>query len=101
VNDDRLRDAFAELRRVEAERAPQFERLWYVDPARSRLRVGPFPRLALAALLLLVVVLALVPMLRRPPQPSITAWKAPTDFLLATPGRELLHSTPELRGSHQ
>jgi len=95
MNDDLLRQAFAELRRVEAEQAPPFHGP-YVEPALSRLRsrLKPVLRLAFAALLLIIVVLSF----RRPPEPSISAWKAPTDFLLATPGRELLQSTPDLKG---
>jgi len=36
-----------------------------------------------------------VPLLRHrtPPTQSITTWRAPTDFLLETPGRELLKGT--------
>jgi hypothetical protein len=95
MNDDLLRQAFAELRRVEAEQAPKFHGP-HVEPAlsrlRSRLRVGS--TLAFVVVLLIIVVLSF----RRPPEPSISAWKAPTDFLLATPGRELLQSTPDLKG---
>ena len=95
MNDDLLRQAFAELRRVEGEHVPPFHGL-YVEPAlsrlRSRLRVGS--TLAFAVMVLIIVVLSF----RRPPEPSITTWKAPTDFLLATPGRELLQSTPDLKG---
>jgi hypothetical protein len=90
MNDDLLRQAFAELRRVEGEQAPKF----VVPALRVRDRLKPVLRLAFAALLLIIVVLSF----RRPPEPSISAWKAPTDFLLATPGRELLQSTPDLKG---
>ncbi len=95
MNDDRLRSAFVELRRTEMGQAPPFHAP-YLEPAlgrlRSRLRVGA--ALAFAAVLLMIVALYFP----RPPQPSISTWKAPTDFLLATPGRELLQSTPDLRG---
>lgn len=93
MNDDRLREAFAQLRRGEVASAPRFAALWQPRP-----RGALLPRLALAALLLIVVTASLSPLLRRQQQPSISAWKAPTDFLLATPGRELLQSTPDLRG---
>jgi hypothetical protein len=83
-----LRDAFETLRQQEAASVPRFDRMWHARPARSFT-----PRLAFAAMVLIIVaVLALRP---EKPQPSITAWKAPTDFLLQTPGRELLQSTPE------
>ncbi len=96
MNDDRLRDAFHELRRSEANLAPRFDRIW-----RSTAPHILAPRFAFAAVFLIVIALSLFPLVRRTErmQPSITAWKAPTDFLLATPGRELLQSTPELRGS--
>jgi len=96
MNDDQLRNAFAELRRAEATQTPP-----YVAPALSRrpsrLRVGS--TLAFAALLLIVLAVVMIP--RRPPQPSISAWRAPTDFLLQTPGRELLNSVPDLKGTRQ
>ena len=96
MNDDQLRNAFAELRRAEAARIPR-----YVAPALSRrpsrLRVGS--SLAFAVVLLIVLAVVMIP--RRPPQPSISAWRAPTDFLLQTPGRELLNSVPDLKGTRQ
>lgn len=96
MNDDQLRNAFAELRRAEAARVRA-----YVAPALSRrpsrLRAGS--TLAFAALLLIVLAVVMVP--RRPPQPTISAWRAPTDFLLQTPGRELLNSVPDLKGTRQ
>jgi hypothetical protein len=91
MNDDRLRSAFAELRRIEALRVPPFGGL-----LSSRAR-RPSLRLAFAIVLLIVLAVAIVP--RRPPQPSITTWRAPTDFLLKTPGQELLESVPDLKGN--
>lgn len=85
--------AFDALRRQEAATAPPFGPMW-----RARARRSFAPRLAFAAVLLVVIVATFVLRPERP-QPSISAWKAPTDFLLQTPGRELLQSTPELRGS--
>jgi hypothetical protein len=83
-----LREAFETLRQQEAGSAPRFDRMWHARAQRSFT-----PRLAFAAMVLIIVaVLAFRP---EKPQPSITAWKAPTDFLLQTPGRELLQSTPE------
>jgi hypothetical protein len=88
-----LRDAFGALRRQEAASAPRFDRM-----RRARAPRSLTPRLAFAAMVLITV--AVVVFRPEKPQPSITAWKAPTDFLLQTPGRELLQSTPELRGNH-
>ena len=96
MNDNRLRDAFSELRRAEAARVPA-----YVAPALSRrvsrLRVGS--TFAFAVVLLIVLAVVMIP--RRPPKPSISAWRAPTDFLLQTPGRELLSSVPDMKGTRQ
>ena len=91
MNDDQLREAFAELRRAEAAHVPRF-----VAGRRRR----PYTALAFAAVVLLIVlIVAIIP--RRPPAPSITTWKAPTDFLLQTPGHELLQSVPDLKGTRQ
>jgi len=92
MNDDQLRSAFAELRRVETARIPAFR----VQRRRGRRRST---QLAFAVVLLIVLALVMIP--RRPPQPSISAWRAPTDFLLQTPGRELLQSVPDLKGTRQ
>ena len=96
MNDEQLRGAFAELRRAETAHVPP-----YVAPAlsrrASRRRVGS--TLAFAVLLLIALAVVMIP--RRPPQPSLSAWRAPTDFLLQTPGRELLHSVPDLKGTRQ
>ncbi len=87
-----LRDAFGALRQQEAASAPRFDRMWRARAPRSLT-----PRLAFAAMVLITV--AVVVFRPEKTQPSITAWKAPTDFLLQTPGRELLQSTPELKGN--
>ncbi len=98
MNDDRLHAAFRELRRDETAHVPPFNRLWRV-PVRSR----PLTRLAFALVLIVIAAVSMVPILRRhrAPQTSITEWRAPTDFLLKTPGQELLSSVPDLKGSTQ
>jgi hypothetical protein len=94
LNDDRLRTAFTDLRNFEAAHAPRF------DPeARKRAAPSVMPKLAFAMLLVIAVAFLLMP--ARKPQPSLESWKAPTDFLLATPGRELLGTTPQLRGTYR
>ena len=94
-DDDRdLRDAFARLREVEERTVPAF-----------RLR-APRPRwnrLAFAASIVLMLIVAGFLARSRPDTPrtaaSMSQWHAPTDFLLKTPGRELLVSVPQLRSS--
>ena len=51
--------------------------------------------LAFAAVALMAIVIAVHH--RRPPvTESIVTWKAPTDFLLRTPGSEVLSSVPQI-----
>jgi hypothetical protein len=92
VNDDDLRDAFVRLREADSRAIPPF---------RVRTSAGRPMRLAVAAAMLLLVVS--VVWLTRPQHheplttSSLSTWQAPTDFLLDTPGRELLNSTPQLK----
>ena len=95
-DDQELRKLFARLKDEDRGRTPSFR-----APA---LRVAPGWRpLARVALAAAVVVIAVV--LARPDQtprmtvhPAVylgtTAWRSPTDFLLSTPGSELLRSVP-------
>ena len=95
MNDEQLRDAFSELQRAEAARAPRFERMWRRRSAQRRFSFA----FVFVTLLMIVLTVAVV---RRPvPQPSISEWHAPTDFLLRTPGRQLLDSVPDLKGNLQ
>ncbi len=112
MNDDpALRQRFAALRDEESGRAPGFEQVL------RRTRATPHLGLrAVAGALSLVVVVATVavlaiphlrePRLRAPPLsvqrrpgadvPALAQWRAPTDFLLNTPGRELLQAIPHI-----
>jgi hypothetical protein len=93
IDDDRdLRDAFARLREAERHSVPRF--------AVQRARRSP-ARLAFALIALLLIVGGAFIARRKPhdvPETTVTisTWRAPTDFLLKTPGRELLDSTPRL-----
>jgi hypothetical protein len=92
--DDRdLRARFAELRRQDVLRAPDFAGLMQ-HARRSRARM--FTRMAVAVCVLAagLLVLVLYPRRPAPPAPSLTQWRSPTDFLLETPGRDLLRSVP-------
>lgn len=99
-SDDALRDRFTMLRREEEQQAPEFASLWRrtVRAPRSKKQW----RIAAACLLIMVAaVLWLRSTQRRNADfsvASITDWKAPTDFLLETPGRELLRTVPEIGG---
>jgi hypothetical protein len=100
--DDRIERALSEQRRHDEGLAPDFRSL-LARPARRASRGPAGRRLALAALL---VALGVALWSRsRPPAPppsgpasmatgSLTTWRAPTDFLLETPGSRLWSSPP-------
>lgn len=102
--DSDLRLLFQELRRQEEYVSPSFKKLWRNGQRSKRLKSPQLWRVA--AVLSLGVGLALLayfavrefvvtPVPHSQPQ-SISKWKAPTDFLLQTPGIEILSSTPTL-----
>ena len=95
ADDAALRDRFAALRREEERQAPEFASLW---PGRARAPRGKTRWLVAAACALIVVaaVLWLRSAGRKPADVSLAEWKAPTDFLLETPGRDLLRTVPEI-----
>ena len=102
VDDDpELRRRFAAQRREELEAAPSFGRVWAA--ARAKRRPRRRLRLVVAAVALaLAALLWLRPDQGPAPEPRtalpIAEWKSPTEFLLATPGRELLSTVPALGG---
>jgi hypothetical protein len=87
-----LRDLFHRLR--DEEHAPPF-RSAAARPPLSKRRLRAALRYAVV---IIVVVLGIVAFHhRRPPvTESIVTWKAPTDFLLRTPGSELLSTVPQI-----
>jgi hypothetical protein len=98
-DEEKLRRLFAERRRRDEAAAPSYERVLH-RPARA---YHGRRRLALASCAACVFVLALLfvwrvppeaPKLMTPDSSTLTTWKAPTDFLLAVPGGELLNSIP-------
>ena len=97
--DDRdLRERFEAMRHAEEARVTSFERV--LETAKAR-RVRPRWSLApigLAAGVLAVSGLVIIMQSLQPPIPrgteSLAEWTAPTDFLLRTPGSDLLSSAP-------
>jgi Spy/CpxP family protein refolding chaperone len=93
-----LERAFAALRRQDEQGAPSFDGLLSAPGTRARtlpLRLG----VALAAASLLAALLVGVAVRRPAPSPpiaSIEQWTAPTDFLLRTPGRDVLDTVPRI-----
>ncbi len=103
VRDDDLRDRFAALRREEEAQAPEFVILSPgVAGHGRRLSVGKLTAIVacLVTMAAAIFLLRIVPQkpMREPGKPvaSLTEWKAPTDFLLETPGRELLRTVPAI-----
>jgi hypothetical protein len=98
-DDADLRQAFAVLRREEAKAAPTFEAL------RSRAHGGPRRLAPLGGLLVAAAAAAAILgiVVRRPdpppPMASMEQWIAPTDFLLDTPGRDIVRTVPRIGGS--
>jgi len=100
--DDTLRRRFAALRREEDQHAPDFTRLWRAGAGARRRQTRWFAAAA-CALVALLALLWIRSVQRRADDKtvaSITEWKAPTDFLLETPGRELLRTVPEMGQWH-
>jgi hypothetical protein len=98
--DDRLRQAFAELRGADAAGAPSFAAVTTsARKVRGAPSMAPLLGRALAAAALAAAV-AVGLSVRRPPGPpaiaSIEPWTAPTDFLLRTPGSDVLDSVPHI-----
>jgi hypothetical protein len=112
-DDDRdLKDRFAARRRDEESRVPGFAGMWATAQrvsaggasAGRRRKTVSGVRLFTAAVV--IAALAGVYRMAAPPEPapavdwqlaaSLAAWRAPTDFLLNTPGRETLRTVPRL-----
>jgi hypothetical protein len=99
-NDNDLRSLFEELRREDEARTPVFTLTRPSRMARGS-RLGRLVVLA-ASLAGLVACVFFLRLMRQPerlpgtPAVSLTEWKAPTDFLLETPGRELLRTVPAI-----
>ena len=100
-NDRDLRERFAELRREDQAHAGEFDSLLH----RARLRANPIRRsvwvaaAAGLAVMIAVVVMSIPRSGRRNnggPEISITEWKSSTDFLLRTPGLDLLRTVPRI-----
>lgn len=92
-----LHQLFIERERRDEAASPSYDRVLR-RPARAA-RGWRWVPATVGFLFLALVALGIAWRLRPAPslspgQPSLTTWKAPTDFLLAVPGGELLDSTP-------
>jgi hypothetical protein len=101
MNDDAtLREHFARLRRAEEPSTPGFERIVGLPRHSDRGLQTPAMAACLALAVLAVVILRLSHPHRVPSTgaaaPMLADWHSPTDFLLDTPGRELLYAIPDI-----
>lgn len=103
-NDDRnLRDRFAALRADDERLAPDFRRAFMGPAPPRRARYRGLALSGLAALVALAFFFGRYGGDRAPDhsavvEPSISRWRSPTDFLLETPGRQLLQALPAVGG---
>jgi hypothetical protein len=105
LDEEDLRAHFAELRREEEAQAPQFA---LPSPDFAAQRSPWFAGRLVAAAVCLLVMAAAVFWLQPSHKPerigdsvaSVAQWKSPTDFLLQTPGRELLQTVPTIGAWH-
>jgi hypothetical protein len=98
LHDGDLHSLFATMRQEEQQHIPVFASLW---GARTRAPRGKVLWFVAATCTLIAVAAIFLLRLERPKREevsmaSITEWKAPTDFLLETPGREMLRTVPEI-----
>ncbi len=100
-HDDELRARFAALRQEEAAQAPVFRGLAGVRTERGRGRSAGQMIAVTVCLVAMTAVALWLHLTPRKPEPgkfvaSITEWSSPTDFLLETPGREVLRTVPAI-----
>lgn len=100
MDDDRdLRERFGALREEDERIAPDFGRVSSQPPSVRSPRRRALVWSGVAALVALAFLLwrpdaGEGPAPRAVIEPSITTWRSPTDFLLETPGRQLLRASP-------
>jgi hypothetical protein len=104
MDENEIRQRFAQLREADRENAPGFAQTYARARSRRRSRaihrVRPVVIAAAAAVVLAAIWLGNTRSLSSVPvTPTIATWRAPTDVLLRTPGSELLGEMPALSAS--
>jgi hypothetical protein len=104
--DRKIRDWFERLKQDDARIAPTFASSWRA--AESRMIAVRRPSLllrfaAVGAVLVLAATGTWIGLKQRPARPAaaitqLSQWRAPTDFLLETPGSEFLRTVPRFGG---
>ena len=101
-DDQRLRKAFQDLHKQYQRDLPPFDDLWKrsnsasLKRRRSRIQLRRLLRAGATVAAALVLYWAVRPrdFINPGKEPQLTEWRAPTDFLLETPGRKLLGEVP-------
>ena len=104
IDESELRRRFAQLREADQEGAPSFAQTYGRRRARRSWRAALSLRpLVIGAVAVFVIAATWLVRARSVSPaavtPTITTWRAPTDVLLRTPGRELLGPIPALGAS--
>jgi hypothetical protein len=100
-NDRDLCEWFAELRREDQAQAGEFSRFLHrTRPRANPIRLSVWVAVGASLAVMIAVVVMSLPRLGRRtigrPEISITEWRSSTDFLLGTPGLELLRTIPRI-----
>jgi hypothetical protein len=100
-NDGDLRERFAELRRDDQAHTGEFSSFLHrARPRANPIRLSVWVAVAAGLAVMIAVVVMSIPRSGRrnigSPEISITEWKSSTDFLLRTPGLELLRTVPRI-----
>ncbi|MCI0415500.1 hypothetical protein L0222_22225 [bacterium] len=99
-DDSDLRKIFEEIRRFDQQNLPSFRRLRSKERRSSQ---TPFPVYVTSAVLTIILLGISLHYFSPGPQivkvSSLEEWKAPTDFLLRTPGIEVIEMVPNLESS--
>jgi hypothetical protein len=100
-DDNELRDRFAALRREDQAQAGEYHA--FVLRTRTRAKRRRFTRWVAVPAVVALAIAAAVIALKQPPgkntgsqELSIMDWRSSTDFLLSTPGQEVLQSVPRI-----
>src|SRR5437867_3640560 len=107
LEETQLKQLFADLRQQDERTTPSFGATWHSAMARSeavRPSLAWFRLSTLTAVLIGVAVAVSVflprsrtePRQAQPVSLTISQWQSPTDFLLTTPGEQLLKTVPQL-----
>ena len=104
IDENKLREDFERLRDADRKRAPGFAetctRARAHHSVRSNPRLRPVVMAVAAAVLIAAVWMERTGSFARSgASPAIATWRAPTDVLLDTPGRDLLGAMPALGAS--